>query len=204
MDVTLWIVAGILAAVSFMAGMTKAIQPHQKLVRSMAWAEDFTPSTVKLIGVLEMLGAIGLVVPPLLEVAPILAPVAASWLAVTMIAAAVTHARRRGEGRYIMTNLVLMAMAALVAIERFSIEPSRTMTTPVSIVIDCSDPDFLVRSGQRHSATSSKRHQCWFSIAHIRRILLRHEPSYLVSFGLRLPGRIRRCGARGVGPHRAR
>jgi uncharacterized membrane protein YphA (DoxX/SURF4 family) len=123
MNVALWIVAGNLAVAFFIAGMMKAAQPHERLAASMNWAEDFTPSTVKLIGAFEMLGAIGLVLPPLLDVTPILAPIAASGLVVMMIAAVVTHTRRGGEGRYIMANVVLMASAAFVAIGRFFIEP---------------------------------------------------------------------------------
>lgn len=74
MNGALWIVAAILTVVFFVAGMMKTARPHEELAASMNWAEDFTPSTVTLIGGLEMLGAIGLVLPPLLGVTPILAP----------------------------------------------------------------------------------------------------------------------------------
>jgi uncharacterized membrane protein YphA (DoxX/SURF4 family) len=123
MNVALWIVAGLLAAMFLMAGMMKVSQPYEKLKASMPWTEDFSPGVIKEIGVLEVLAAIGLVVPPLVDIAPILAPVAASGLALTMVGAAVTHARRGGEGQQIMTNLVLLALLVFVAIGRFSIEP---------------------------------------------------------------------------------
>lgn len=123
MNVALWIVAGLLAAMFLMAGMMKVAQPYEKLKESMAWVEDFSPGIIKEIGVLEILAAVGLVVPPLVDVAPILTPIAASGLALNMIAAAVTHARRGGEGQMIMTNLVLLVLLAFVAVGRFAIEP---------------------------------------------------------------------------------
>ena len=123
MNVVLWIVAGLLAAIFFMAGMMKVAQPYEKLKKSQAWVEDFSPGIVKEIGVLEVLAAIGLIVPPLVDVVPILAPIAASGLAVTMVGAAIIHARRGGEGQNIMTNVVLLALLLFVAVGRFAIEP---------------------------------------------------------------------------------
>ena len=123
MNVALWIVAGLLAAAFLMAGMMKAFQPYEKLKEGMAWVEDFSPGIIKELGVLEILAAVGLVVPPLVDIAPILTPVAASGLAVTMVGAAVTHARRGGEGQNIMVNLVLLVLLVFLAIGRFWIEP---------------------------------------------------------------------------------
>jgi uncharacterized membrane protein YphA (DoxX/SURF4 family) len=123
MNVALWIVAGLLAAMFLMAGMMKVAQPYEKLKEGMAWVEDFSPGIVKEIGMVEMLAAIGLVVPPLVDVAPILSPIAATGLALTMVGAVVTHVRRGGEGRMIMTNLVLLVLLVFVAVGRFAIEP---------------------------------------------------------------------------------
>ena len=95
----------------------------KKLKEGMAWVEDFSPGIIKELGILEILAAIGLVVPPLVDIAPILTPIAASGLAVTMVGAAVTHTRRTGEGKNVMVNLVLLAMLVFVAVGRFSIEP---------------------------------------------------------------------------------
>jgi uncharacterized membrane protein YphA (DoxX/SURF4 family) len=84
---------------------------------------DFSPGTVKAIGVAEVLAAVGLVVPPLVSVAPILAPIAATGLGVTMIGAAFTHLRRGGEGQMLMMNLVLLVGLTFVAVGRFFTEP---------------------------------------------------------------------------------
>ena len=84
----------------------------------MAWTEDFSPGVIKTIGALELLAAIGLILPAALNIAPVLVPLAATGLAVIMIGAMVTHARRR-EFPMIAGNLVLLVLAALVMWGRF-------------------------------------------------------------------------------------
>ena len=79
MNVFLWIAAGLLAAVLLAAGASKLTKSRADLAASgQGWAEDFSPGTVKTIGVLEVLAAIGLLLPALLGIAPILVPLAAS------------------------------------------------------------------------------------------------------------------------------
>lgn len=118
MNITLWIVAAVLAVVFFMAGLMKATQPKEKLAANMGWVEDFSAGTVKFIGVVEMLGALGLILPAAFGIAPILTPLAATGLAITMVLAAVVHARRK-ESQMIVVNVVLLALAAFVAVMRF-------------------------------------------------------------------------------------
>jgi len=118
-NVTLWVIAGLLAAAFAAAGLMKLAQPKAKLAESgMAWTEDFTESQVKLIGLVEVLGALGLILPAALDIAPILTPIAAAGLALTMLGATVVHARR-GEKSSIPVTLVLAALSAFVAIMRF-------------------------------------------------------------------------------------
>lgn len=118
MNLTLWIIAGILAVVFGLAGLLKATQPKEKLAQNMPWVEDFSAGTVKLIGVVEILGAIGLILPAALGIAPVLTPIAATGLAITMALAAVVHLRRK-EAALVPVNLVLLALAAFVAVLRF-------------------------------------------------------------------------------------
>jgi uncharacterized membrane protein YphA (DoxX/SURF4 family) len=119
MNVFLWIVAGLLAAVFLVAGAMKLTRsPQQLAVSGLGWAEDFGAGPVKLIGALEVLAALGLILPPLVGVAEILAPVAATGLSVLMLGAAVTHGRRK-ESQMITVNVVLLALAAVVAWGRF-------------------------------------------------------------------------------------
>ena len=60
MNVILWIIAIVLAVVFLVAGMAKVSQPKEKLAEKMGWVEDWSPNAVKLIGAVEILGAIGL------------------------------------------------------------------------------------------------------------------------------------------------
>jgi uncharacterized membrane protein YphA (DoxX/SURF4 family) len=119
MNVVLWIIAGLLAAAFLVAGGMKLTQPKKKLAESgLAWVEDFSPGAVKAIGALEVLGALGLILPAVLDIAPILVPIAATGLAVIMLGAIVTHARRR-EHQAIVINVILLVLAVVVAWGRF-------------------------------------------------------------------------------------
>jgi uncharacterized membrane protein YphA (DoxX/SURF4 family) len=119
MNVVLWIIAAALALAFLAAGVMKLTQPKEKLYENgMAWTEDFSPGVIKLIGLLEVLAAVGLTLPAVVDVAPVLVPVAALGLVALMIGAALTHARRR-EPQMIVINVVLLALAAVVAWGRF-------------------------------------------------------------------------------------
>jgi uncharacterized membrane protein YphA (DoxX/SURF4 family) len=118
-NVVLWIVAGLLAVAFLAAGLMKLTQPKKKLADSgMGWTEDFSDGAVKGIGALEVLGAAGLILPAALDIVPVLVPIAATGLALLMLGAAVTHARRK-ESTNIVVNVVLLALAAFVAWGRF-------------------------------------------------------------------------------------
>lgn len=119
MDIALWIVAGVLAVAFLAAGAMKLAQPREKLVAAgMAWAGDTSPSGVRAIGALEVLGAVGLVLPAAVGVATVLSPLAALGLALVMAGAVVVHLRR-GETAAIGAPLVLGLLALAVAVLRF-------------------------------------------------------------------------------------
>ncbi len=119
MNIALWIIAGVLAVAFLAAGAMKLTQPKEKLAATgMAWVEDFSPGMVKTIGALEVLGALGLILPAALGIIPVLVPVAAVGLAALMVGAAITHARRK-ERQMLPVNLVLFALAVIVAVARF-------------------------------------------------------------------------------------
>src|SRR4051812_27622302 len=95
-DVVLWIIAGALAVAFLGAGLAKLVQPKKKLADSgMGWVGAFSPGMVKAIGGLELLAAVGLVLPAAVDVVPVLVPIAATGLVALMLGAAITHARRR-------------------------------------------------------------------------------------------------------------
>jgi uncharacterized membrane protein YphA (DoxX/SURF4 family) len=120
MNIVLWILAALLAVAFLVAGGMKLAQPKEKLAASpnMAWAQDFSPGMLKTIGALEVLAAIGLILPAVLGIVPVLVPLAAVGLILLMAGAAITHVRR-GESRAIAANVVLIVLAAAVAWGRF-------------------------------------------------------------------------------------
>lgn len=122
MNVALWIAAGLLALAVLAAGLLKLSQPKEKLAERMRWVEGFSQSQVRTIAVLEVLGAVGLILPGLLHVAVVLVPLAATGLALTMAGAIITHVRL-GEPREAVTPAVLFCLAVFVAWGRFGPYP---------------------------------------------------------------------------------
>lgn len=119
MNTTLWIAQGILAAMFAMAGVMKSTQPIDKLMKSgLNWVERFPLSTIRIIGISELLGAIGLILPLALGILPILTPIAAVGLSVIMFLAAIHHIKHK-ENKAIVFNTVLFALAVFIAYGRF-------------------------------------------------------------------------------------
>ncbi|GAA4447674.1 DoxX family protein [Phytohabitans houttuyneae] len=119
MNVVLWIIAGVLAAAFVIAGLLKLVQSKEKLAASgLGWVDSYSPGTVKAIGAADLLGGIGLVLPAILDIAPVLVPIAATGLVIVMIGAAIVHGRRK-EWPMVAANLVLLVLCAIVAWGRF-------------------------------------------------------------------------------------
>ncbi len=120
MNIVLWILQVVLAVAFVAAGLPKIVKPKEQLVAGMGeWVRAFPAAGVKLLGLVEVLGAVGLVLPPLVGIAPVLSPVAAVGLALIMVGAVVTHAREEGAGSKIAVNLTLGVLAVVVAWGRF-------------------------------------------------------------------------------------
>lgn len=119
--ISLWVVQVLLALVFGFAGAMKATQPIEALAPNMPWVLA-VPALVRFIGVSELLGAVGLVLPSLTRIQPKLTPIAASALLLVMVLAAGFHAVR-GEWSAIIGNIVLGALAAFVAWGRFRKAP---------------------------------------------------------------------------------
>ncbi|MFG1605993.1 DoxX family protein [Actinoplanes sp. NPDC049265] len=119
MNVVLWVIAAVLAVAFAGSGLMKIVRPKEQLkATGMGWVDGYSDGTVKLIGLVDVLGGLGLVLPALVGIAPILVPIAAVGLVILMIGAIVTHGRR-GETPMVIGNLVLLILAAVVAWGRF-------------------------------------------------------------------------------------
>lgn len=110
----LWVAQGLLAVVFLAAGSMKTLTPIAELQLKMAWIRDGMEPLVRFIGVTEVLGALGLILPTATRIKPWLTPLAAGGLALTMVLAMLTHLRL-GEYPGIVVNVVLGSLAAFVA-----------------------------------------------------------------------------------------
>jgi uncharacterized membrane protein YphA (DoxX/SURF4 family) len=119
METALWTAQVLLAATFLATGLTKLTQPRAQLAAGpMGWADDVSDVEFRAVGLLEILGALGLVLPGALGIAPLVTPLAAVGLALTMIGAIVTHVRM-GETDRLAVPIVLLALTIFVAVERF-------------------------------------------------------------------------------------
>ena len=114
----LWFLQVVLALLFAATGVLKLIRPRDHLRELMPWTADAPLPRVRLIGVLELAAAVGLVLPGLTGILPWLTPLAATGLAVLMALASLTH-YRRGEDSMILITVPLGVVAAVVAVFRF-------------------------------------------------------------------------------------
>ncbi|WP_168120949.1 DoxX family protein [Paenibacillus sp. HB172176] len=123
MNLALWIATGLLAVVALAGGIIKTSIPKWKLAEQYGggWVKNVSVGFVKTIGVLEILAAAGLILPAVVDTAPILVPVTAVCWMVVMIGAIITHLRL-GEGKLVAVNLIYLALAAFIAWGRFGPE----------------------------------------------------------------------------------
>lgn len=118
MNIVLWVAQVVLALLFASSGLVKVARSKDALVDRYPWVVDFSAATVRLIGALELLAAVGLVAPAATGIAPVLTPAAAAGLAVMMLLAVVVHVRRR-ETRGIVVAGILLVYAGLLAWARF-------------------------------------------------------------------------------------
>lgn len=122
MNIALWIVQIFVALGFLMAGSLKVSQPIDRLKNNMAWTAHTTPGIVRLIGTLEILGALGLILPAVTHILPWLTPVAGIGLVLTMIGATIVHIRLKEFSR-LGAPLILLLLALFIVYGRFMIAP---------------------------------------------------------------------------------
>ena len=122
MNIVLWVLQILLALAFLMAGFPKAFQPIPTVAKRLPWASEFPAVFVRFIGIAEILGAIGLIVPLLVHVLPWLTIAAAIGLVVVMISAGIFHATRR-EYTGIVPSAVLLILTIFVVYGRIALSP---------------------------------------------------------------------------------
>lgn len=122
MNLALWITAGLLAAVALVGGTTKTFVSKAKLAAQHGgeWTANVSAGFVKTLGVLELLAAVGLILPAALDIAPVMVPVTAICWILLMIGAMITHARLN-QPKLVGVNAVYLALAAFIAVGSFAV-----------------------------------------------------------------------------------
>lgn len=116
MNLSLWIAAGLLAAVALTGGITKTFVPKEKLAAAPGgeWTAHASVGFVKTLGVLELLAAVGLILPAVVDIAPVMVPITAVCWVLLMVGAMITHARL-GQFKLVAVNLAYLALAVFIA-----------------------------------------------------------------------------------------
>lgn len=115
MAIALWIIQGLLGLAFLAAGVMKTFMPLEKLKPNMAWVDSVPPWLVRFIGIAEILGGIGLILPKLTNILPQLTIAAALGLALAMLSAVVFHIARK-EYTVIAPSLILLLLSAFIAV----------------------------------------------------------------------------------------
>ena len=121
MNIALWIVQGLLAFVYLVAGGLKLVRSREQLVATgrLDWMKDNSDAVVRAVGAIEVLGALGVILPAATGIVPILTPIAAVGLVIVQIGALRVHLTRN-ERQPLPANVILLLLAAFVAIGRFA------------------------------------------------------------------------------------
>lgn len=122
MNIVLWIIQGLLALAFLMAGSMKTFQPIENLKKNMSWVAVFPPAFVRFVGIAELLGGIGLILPALTHILPWLTIAAAVGLVIAMISAAIFHLSRK-EYAGLAAPIVLLLLALFIVIGRGMLSP---------------------------------------------------------------------------------
>lgn len=118
MNTILWILQALIAAVFLYSGVQKSIYSEQKLVANgNTGVEGLPTGLIRFIGISEILGTIGIILPLLLHILPILTAISAICFAVIMIPAAIIHYKRH-EPKNVLNNCILFLMCVFVAYGR--------------------------------------------------------------------------------------
>ncbi len=122
MNIALWIAQSILAAMFLIAGIMKSSMPLDKLGAQLPWVNEVPAYLVRFIGASELIGSIGLILPSLTRIKPILTPIAAIGLTLIMLLATIFHITHH-EMPAIGFTLVLAGIAIFIAWGRLKKSP---------------------------------------------------------------------------------
>ena len=118
MNIGLWIGQALLASIFLFSAVTKGLWSKERLIASGQTGVAAVPlPALRMIAFAELLAVIGLILPRLLGVAPILTPLAAFGLCIVMVGAVAVHLRLH-EQRNALSNIAILAVCAFVGVGR--------------------------------------------------------------------------------------
>jgi uncharacterized membrane protein YphA (DoxX/SURF4 family) len=118
MNIALWIIQVLLALIFLFAGVTKLVLPIEEMTKQMAMPGLF----LRFLGVAEVLGALGLILPGLFRIKTWVTPLAAAGLMIIVIGATVITLKL-GGGATALFPLVTAVLSALVVYGRWRLAP---------------------------------------------------------------------------------
>ncbi len=119
MLIALSITAALLTIVYLLSGGAKVLRSRTQLEPMMAWVKGATAWQVKVVGGLEVLGALGVILPLATGIAPVVTAIAALCLALVQVVAIPIHVRLKDPVRTMSFNFILLLLAIAVAVLRF-------------------------------------------------------------------------------------
>ncbi|MFL5626869.1 MAG: DoxX family protein [Ktedonobacteraceae bacterium] len=122
MNIALWIIQVLVAIMFVLAGFPKAFQPIDALARRLPWTKEVPAWLVRFIGISELLGAVGLILPAITQILPSLTILAAVGLALVMVCAIIFHISRR-EYSHISFSVILLVLTVFVVYGRWALAP---------------------------------------------------------------------------------
>jgi len=122
MNIVLWALQGLVALLFLLAGSMKVFRPLEEVRKRMSWANDMPAWFVRFIGIAEILGALGLILPALTGILPGLTVAAAVGLVIVMLSAGVFHTSRR-EFSQIGITVLLLTLAGVIVVGRLAVAP---------------------------------------------------------------------------------
>lgn len=120
MNMTLWIIAGLLAAAFTVGGISKLAISKEKIagLPGGEWVEGFSAGAVRALGGIDLLAGAGLILPAALDIVPLLVPLAAVGIVLLMVGAVIVRLRH-GASRAVVVDVAYLVLAGFVAWGRF-------------------------------------------------------------------------------------
>lgn len=113
MDLLIFSLEILLSLMFLYFGFLKVVMPVEKIEKRVSWARDYSETRLKIFGLLEILGAIGLIIPHQLNIYPLLTPMAATGLAMVMSGAIMVHLRRDELGMILLNFFIIFLLAGI-------------------------------------------------------------------------------------------